>query len=502
MFALDVNDLAEKLVLLQLVPQASVDACLAVLPGRLRTPHGLLDCLEGKGVLTSYQVGRISKGEIQGLILGPYKLLYRNASGSFARVFRACRLSDGSMVGIKILRQRWAADPQMVAEFHREAELGMSLQHENIVPIYEVGQSGDQHYFTMEFVEGGNLRDFLSIRGKLSPAEATKCLMEMCQGLAYAASKGIQHRDLKPTNVLMSSQGIARLVDFGLAIATAKNIEDEEAFQRALDYATLEKGTGVSRDDPRSDIYFLGTIYYELLTGKSPLGRTRNRIERGRFGRYEDVEPVERVDPSLPPAVVKLCDKMLELSPVRRYQNPSEVLFDAREAHVAFGGRPNGTQTSESVRAAAATARTVMIIENRTRHQDMLREYFNKHGFRVLMMGDMQRGLNRLDSNPPDCLIIMAEGIGDVAMKGFRMAQQLDADLPALRILILAERQSDWKPKIPKVDRSRVLIQPVPLRKLRHYIEAAVGKPGSTPKADEPTTNEPDAAADPAEGMA
>lgn len=493
MFALDVNDLADKLVLLQLVPQAVVDACLAILPGRLRTPHGLLECLESKGALTSYQIGRISKGEMQGLILGPYKLQYRNASGSFARVFRAARLSDGSMVGMKILRQRWANDPQMVATFQREAELGQVLQHENIVPIYEIGLSGDQHYFTMEFVEGGNLRDFLSIRGKLSPEEATKCLLEMSQGLSYAHAKGIQHRDLKPTNVLMSSQGIARLVDFGLAIApSAKNLEDDEAFQRALDYATLERGTGVQRDDPRSDIYFLGTIYYELLTGKSPLPRTRNRIERGRFARYEDVIPIERVDPSLPPAVVKICNKMLELSPVRRYQNPSEVLFDAREAHVAFGGRPDGTHVSESSRAAAAAAntKTVMIIENRIKHQDVLRDYFNKHGFRVLVMGDLQRGLNRLDSNPPDCLIIMGEGIGDSAMKGFRMAQQLDADLPALRILILAERQADWKPKIPKIDRSRVFVQPLPLRKLRHYIEDAVGKPGAASRSDASASNE------------
>jgi CheY-like chemotaxis protein len=483
MLALDVNELAEKLVLLQLVPQAEVDGCMAILPGARRTAPGLLDCLEAKGALTSYQITRIRKGEIQGLILGPYKLLYRNASGSFARVFRACRLSDGTMVGLKILRQRWAADPQMVATFHREAELGKSLQHENIVPIYDVEQVGDQHFFTMEFVEGGNLRDFVSIRGKLSPLEATKCLMEMAQGLSYAAGKGIQHRDLKLTNVLMSSQGMARLVDFGLATAPSLNgLEDDEAFQRALDYATLEKGTGVPRDDSRSDLYFLGTVYYELLTGQPPLARTRSRNERGRFGRYEDVIPLERVDPDLPSSVIRLCNRMMELSPVRRYQNPSEVLFDSREAYIALGGKLNGSRVDTG---NASITKTVMFIENRVRHQDLLREYFSKHGYRVLMMGDIQRGVNRLAVNPPDCVIIMAEGIGDTAMKGFRMAQQIEAALPALRILILAERQADWKQKIHSTDNSRILVQPLHLRKLRHLIESAIGRPTTAPKADE-----------------
>lgn len=464
----EINELAEKLVLMQLASRAEVDTCQAMLPERRRTPKALLDALEAKGALTSYQVGRIAKGEIQGLILGPYKLLYRNASGSFARVFRACRMSDGAMVGLKVLRQRWANDPQMVTTFHREAELGKSLQHENIVPIYEVGQAGDQHFFTMEFVEGGNLRDFVAIRGKLSPLEATKCLLEMAQGLNYAAAKGIHHRDMKLTNVLMSSHGTARLVDFGLATIPQKSLEDDEAFQRALDYATLEKGTGVPRNDPRSDLYFLGTIYYELLTGEPPLARTRNRHERGRFGRYEEVLPLERVDNSIPAPVIRMCNRLLELNPLRRYQNPGEVVFDAREAYVALGGRLNG-MTDDSARAANA-AQTVMFVENRVRHQDLLREYFTKHGFRVLVMGDVQRALNRLKMNPPDCVIFMGEGLGEPVVRGFREAQQLETPQPGLRILILAERQADWRSRLGKTDNSRVLVQPLPLRKLRRFI--------------------------------
>ncbi len=219
----------------------------------------LLQALESRHLLTSYQVGKLERGETDSLVLGDYKLLYRNASGSFARVYRGASLSDGRMVGLKVLRQRWAADPRIVRLFRREADLGKKLKHEKIVPIYDVANQGDSHYFTMEFVEGGNLRDFLNIRKRLSVIEATRCLIDLAEGLEYAARMGVTHRDLKLTNVLMSTQGIAKLVDFGLAGDEVMNSEaGGDSLQRALEYATLERGTNAPANDPRSDLYFLG----------------------------------------------------------------------------------------------------------------------------------------------------------------------------------------------------------------------------------------------------
>src|SRR5437870_4860078 len=132
-----VDEVCRMLVRLDLVPQHQIDACLGQLGRKSCQTDEVLKWLEHKGLLTSYQVGRIEKGEVDGLALGPYKLMYRNASGSFARVYRACDLRSGRMVGLKVLRQRWLDDPKAVAEFHREAELGQGLKHENIVPIYE-----------------------------------------------------------------------------------------------------------------------------------------------------------------------------------------------------------------------------------------------------------------------------------------------------------------------------------------------------------------------------
>src|SRR3954467_12586717 len=167
MASITTDELSQLVVRLHLLEPWQLDECLSRLGPSRNDPAALLRAMESKHYLTSYQVSRFERGETDGLRLGDYKLLYRNASGSFARVFRACSISDGRMVGLKLLRKRWAEDPLVVTQFHREAELCKKLNHKNIVPIYEVGADGEFHYFTMEFVEGGNLRDFIKIRKKL-----------------------------------------------------------------------------------------------------------------------------------------------------------------------------------------------------------------------------------------------------------------------------------------------------------------------------------------------
>jgi serine/threonine protein kinase len=480
---LKVEELCRLLVRLQLVPQQQIEICL----GQLGKNGQIDDCLrwlENKGFLTSYQVGRIDKGETDGLVLGPFKLMYRNASGSFSRVYRACDLRTGRMVGLKVLRQRWADDPKAVAEFRREAELGKALLHENIVPIYEVGQSNGQHYLSMEFVEGGNLRDFINIRKKLTPVEATKCVLEMSSGLDYAFRHGSTHRDLKMTNVLMSSQGVAKLVDFGLAGVAEDLRDDGETAQRALEYATLEKNTGAPRNDPRSDMYFLGAIFYELLTGIPPLPRTKDRVERSQFSRYQQVRPLADVEPGLPRNVVAIVERMMHLNPTMRYQSPGEVLPHLRAVYSEMtqskSTASNAAALPESSRPSAVGSamqplHTIMCIEDRHKNQDYLREYFSKHGFRVLVLSDIQRGLSRLKSSPPDCMVIMGESLGDRAINGFNDALTLCDESHTGVVLVLGEKQSPLKANVKETDTARVLVQPVTLRDLRTVVKQTIG---------------------------
>jgi serine/threonine protein kinase len=187
-------------------------------------------------------------------------------------------------------------------------------------------------------------------------------MIEATNGINYAHLRGLLHRDLKLTNILVSSRGQAKLVDFGLAGGIEGVAEDTESVEndRTIDYAGLERATGVRKDDPRSDIYFLGCIYYHLLTGKPPLQETRERIQRLAKGRFVDVVPIHRVDPEMPRVVSMVVNKAMELDADRRYQTPGQMLIDLNIAakrladgtdipSAAEDGRPTGAAIAAAV---------------------------------------------------------------------------------------------------------------------------------------------------------
>jgi serine/threonine protein kinase len=288
----------------------------------------------------------------------------------------------------------------------------------------------------------------------------------------------------------MSSQGVAKLVDFGLAGVAEDQRDDGESAQRALEYATLEKNTGAPRNDPRSDMYFLGAIYYELLTGVPPLPRSKDRFERSQFSRYLQVRPVRTVDPGIPRSVANIVDRMMQLNPVQRYQAPGDALRDLRNAHAELSQNPqpsadgspaesNRDLPQDSTRGssghAAGPVHTIMCIEGRHKQQDFLREYFSKHGFRVLVLSDIQRGLARLKSSPPDCMVIMGETLGERAVKGYDDARALLREAHAGVVLVLGEKQSALKEHLEETPSARVLVQPVTLRDLRKVVKHAIG---------------------------
>lgn len=470
-----VDELAQALLHLRLVDPVVLNQCRAELGAAGASPEGLLRGLENRGLLTAYQIGKLSKGETDGLVLANYKLLYQNASGSFARVYRAATIPDGRMIGLKVLRSRWVKDPNVITQFRREAELCKKLRHRNIAPIYDVQNDGDAYFFTMEFVEGGNLRDFLRIRGRLSPVEATKCVLDLAEGLDYALRQGFTHRDLKLTNVLMSTSGVAKLIDFGLAgNDSLSGSKDGDGTQRAIEYATLEKGSGAPDDDPRSDLYFLGAIYYELLTGTPPYPPTRSREERKQFSRYSMIRPLREVDPSLPATVAEIVERLMKVNPYQRYQRPADVIVDLRRALSELGEPATGPAAAPRNEPSQPT---VLCIESRTNYQDVLRDYLSKRGFRVLMLSDVRRALGRLKSNPPDCLVLMAEPLGDEVIDAWQQIAQAVGERPLARVAVLVEKQADLRDQLDSSPTARVLVR-AKLRDLREEIAAAMKEAG------------------------
>src|SRR5713101_5486400 len=242
MVNLDASLLAQRTLKIGLVTEAQLQEAWDEVGYRTAEPELLLRALERKGYLTPYQSQKLLKGEMDGYLIGGYRILYKIASGSFGRVYRADDPQSGRVVAIKVLRQRWSEDEHAIDLFEREGKLGLTLQHPSIVEVLAVNQEAatEKYYIVMEFVEGGNLRDFLGIRKKLTPAEALKLIEDAVSGIAHAYARGVTHRDMKLTNVLISTQGTAKLVDFGLAgIFAGMKREDDGQVDRTVDYAGL-----------------------------------------------------------------------------------------------------------------------------------------------------------------------------------------------------------------------------------------------------------------------
>jgi eukaryotic-like serine/threonine-protein kinase len=457
------DKLTRELLKLRLVTEEEIAQCQASQP-ITSEPQSLLKALERQHLLTSYQVSKLCSDEDEPLVLGDCKLMYQNASGSFARVFRGSRIPGGEIVGLKVLRTRYVDDPQSIAHFHREAELCMKLQHKNIVPIYSVDSEGDNHFFTMEFVEGGNLRDFANIRGKFQPADLLRCATDMAEGLEYALSKGMTHRDFKLSNVLMSSKGVAKLVDFGLAGDDDSSGNNDV---QAVEYATLEKHTGAPRNDPRSDLFFLGAVLYELATGTSPYPPTKSFEDRKMFSRYSGIRPIRRADPNINPRVADIIDRLLKIIPQERYQSATEVLVDLRAALKELGG---GTPEAEGPQTPRLS--TVLCVEYRVKQQDMLRDYLSKHGFRVLMLTAWDRALTRIKNNPPDCLLLMGEAVGDSDNKEIYDEALRWCNLKGTGVVVVAAAsEKGVEEQLNLNASSRVLVQPTTLRDVRTSID-------------------------------
>ncbi len=458
------DSLVDQIIRLRLAAPEVVQGVRAQLASP--SSESFVDQLVKQQILTDFQVDRLRNGDADGLVMGDCKLMYRVASGSFARFYRGESVTTGKQIGIKVLRDRWASDPDFVSLFRREGEIGKRLQHPNIVPIYDVGSDGKFHFLLMEFVEGGNLRDFQKIRKKFAPLETLRFAVDILKGLDYALRQGITHRDLKMTNVLMSSTGVAKLIDFGLAaddsmISRAAGGE----LQNALEYATLEKNTGAPRNDPRSDLYFLGGILFELLTGQPPYARTRDRDERKSFQRYRDIPPVETIDPAIPKPVSAIVNRLMAIDPLQRYQTPTEVLGEIQRTIQSMAG---------NVREEGGKP-TVLCLESRPKHQDFFRDYLASRGFQVIIISDPQRALKRIAEQPPECLLVLGETVGDNVADYFTQAIRAGRDSKMAGVVVLAETQKHLAAAISvPPGRARILYQPINLRDVRREIELAI----------------------------
>ncbi|MFH1228267.1 MAG: serine/threonine-protein kinase [Planctomycetota bacterium] len=245
--------------------------------------------------------------------IGPYKIVSLIGRGGMGTVYKAYQKSLNRFVAVKVLPAKLSNDQEFAKRFDREAKALASLSHPNIVAVYDMGQAAGRFYFVMELVEGVALRDLIADR-KLQPARALMLVPQLCDALEYAHSEGVIHRDIKPENLLMDKNGRIKIADFGLARIVKGDIRvDPVTCTRQImgtpDYMAPEQRTNSKDVDHRADIYSLGVVFYEMLTGELPVGR------------FELPSRKVQIDVRLGDVVLK----SLEQEPARRYQKVSEM---------------------------------------------------------------------------------------------------------------------------------------------------------------------------------
>jgi len=432
-----------------------------------------------RGLITNFQLERLLQNFRTGFFYGDYKVLYLVGAGTFARVFRATHRVTSELFAVKVLRKSKAEILGETELFHREGKLGMKLKHPNIVAIHEVATTGKSHYIVMDFVEGHNLRDFFKVRGKFDPLEASRITAGMVAGLNYAFQQGITHRDLKMSNVILSSEGEAKLVDFGLAGLGGKDSDEGDSTNpRAIDYAGLERATNVRKDDTRSDVFFAGCIFYQLLCGKPAIAETRDRAQRLDKARFKEIKPLLSINPDLPLPLVRICNKAIDFDPDRRYQTPGEMLADLMLSMKRLSEQ--GPETAETAASAEpleghdaqGDPRKVMVVEADTKMQDLFRELFKKRGYRVLVTSDPERLFQRFYENnkTADVLLLSTGYLGFPVVEAFNRLGTEPSTKTVPVVLLLAENHSDWASQA-EVDKHRTILQmPAKSRQLRQAI--------------------------------
>lgn len=458
-----------------------------------------------KDLLTSWQVEKFKKGDLSGFHFGGCKVLFHIAEGTFARVYRGRKMTGNQSVAIKVLRQRFVSDAAAIARFNQEAESGMRLVHPNIVQTYEYGEQDKKYFMIMEFVEGSNLRDFLRIRGRLTPEEALPLMLGLSNGLKFSLDKGVTHRDLKASNILISSSGQAKLVDFGLATIEGEEKKMAAAHgQRTVDYSALERTCGSPKGDKRSDIFFLGCVFYQMITGVLPMPEVetsdplKKMLKRG----INTIKPLSEQRHAPDEKLSAIIERMMKVDLKARYQTMDQVVEDLDNylAHLAGPeaeaiqkrsmspgpGRPQAAPAAPAVvidevhgpegTEESTEIKRLLCVEVQPEVQDALRKYLTRMGYRVMLISSPELAADRYRENPTDGVLFDADGFGPDAIDSFlAMHEKAHEDGGKLKaIVLLGPRQHYLAKRLPSDDRLIVLPKPLKMKQIQDAVNKLV----------------------------
>jgi serine/threonine-protein kinase len=267
------------------------------------------------------------------ILLGRYELGPLLGAGGMAEVFEGHDRLLARRVAIKILLAQYAHDPAFLARFRREAQSAASLSHPNIVGVFDTGSEGDTWFIVMEYVDGRTLKDIIRAEGALYWSRAAEVAADVAGALAVAHARGIVHRDVKPGNVMLTTEGKVKVMDFGIARASAvPSITQTSAVVGTAQYIAPEQAQGLEVD-ARTDVYALGCCLYEMVTGQVPFSGPTPVAIAYRHVR-EDPTPPRALNPDVPVALEQVCLKAMAKRPEDRYQTAAEMQRDLNRVRV------------------------------------------------------------------------------------------------------------------------------------------------------------------------
>ena len=290
--------------------------------------------------------------EVGTVLGGRYEIQKLLGMGGMGAVYKARDLEVDRTVGLKVIRPDLAGNPAILARFKQELVLARQVTHRNIIRIYDLNEADGVKFITMEYIEGEDLRTILTREGKLPPKESVNIMRQSCAGLQAAHVEGVIHRDLKPSNIMRDASGRVVIMDFGLA----KTVQGDGMTQTGMmigtmEYMSPEQAMG-SELDPRSDLFTMGLIFYELITGNIPF-RAESAIASLVKRTQERAVPLSEVDPTVPPALSLIAAKCLERDPKARYSSVQELIDDL---DIFEGKRTRSSSAGRSASGASVFA--------------------------------------------------------------------------------------------------------------------------------------------------
>ena len=269
---------------------------------------------------------------LEGKIIGNrYQIIEKIGNGGMATVYKAKCLVLNRYVAVKILRDEFTTDEEFIKRFNIEAQAAASLTHPNIVSVYDVGNEGNLYYIVMELVKGKTLKEIIVEDGALSWKWAVKVAMQIASALEMAHRNNIIHRDIKPHNIIITEDGVAKVTDFGIAKAVSNStITAFGTTIGSVHYFSPEHARG-GFTDAKSDLYSLGVVMYEMVTGRVPFDADTPVSVALKHMQEQPEEPIE-VNPNVPIAINKIIMRALQKDTTLRYQTATEMLTDLRKA--------------------------------------------------------------------------------------------------------------------------------------------------------------------------